>query len=536
MNDGWPDAPLGHWQPEASESPEDTARLLEAIVGLVDRFVVLPLAQAVAVALWVLHTWAFDAADATPYLLISSAEKRSGKTRLLELLELLVARPWLTGRVSAAVLARKVDAERPTLLLDETDAAFKSGAEYAEALRGILNTGHRHGGKTSLCVRQGSDFTFRDFSTFAPKALAGIGDALPDTVADRSIPVRLQRKAPNEHTGRFRRAQVEAEVAPLRERFDRWAAANVEALAAAEPALPEALDDRAQDGWEPLFAIADVAGDGWPERARRAALELSGGEEHEDDSIGVRLLADLRDVFEARQADRLGSAEIVADLVAIEESPWGDLRGKPVDGRRLAALLRPYRIKPKALRIGDKTPRGYEREQFQDSWNRYLPPRDRNTRNNGSTMRDSDDPESATGGPVLHTKYRDSWLNQADVADVALPAGAEGDEQGFGAATDEDEAELARLEAKFPGDFGQRVEATAGQRHPGPLLPGDPGFEGLARRRCLEGHLIPAEKDALVAWHRALREVDRSRQEERPPTEALRAELAAALALLAEVA
>jgi hypothetical protein len=87
--------------------PPPIGEVLDELAAFVRRFVVMSEAQADAVALWIAHTHAFDAAEQTPYLAISSAEKRSGKTRLLEVLELLVARPWLTGRVTAAVLARK---------------------------------------------------------------------------------------------------------------------------------------------------------------------------------------------------------------------------------------------------------------------------------------------------------------------------------------------------------------------------------------------------------------------------------------------
>ena len=206
-------------------------------------------------------------------LAISSAEKRSGKTRLLEVLELLVARPWFTGRVTAAVLARKVDAERPTLLLDESDAAFKGEKEYAEALRGLLNTGHRRGGKSTVCVGQGAELSYKDFSTYCPKAIAGIGK-LPDTVADRSLPIRLERRAPDEQAERFRRRDVELEAIGLRAALERLPDL-VPALEEARPDLPGALDDRAQDAAEPLLAIADHAGGDSPERARRA-LERSG--------------------------------------------------------------------------------------------------------------------------------------------------------------------------------------------------------------------------------------------------------------------
>ena len=91
---------------------------------------------------------------------------------------------------------------RPTLLLDESDAAFKGEKEYAEALRGLLNTGHRRGGKSTVCVGQGAELSYKDFSTYCAKAIAGIGK-LPDTVADRSLPIRLERRAPGEQAERF---------------------------------------------------------------------------------------------------------------------------------------------------------------------------------------------------------------------------------------------------------------------------------------------------------------------------------------------
>ena len=221
------------------------AEVLDRLVAFIRRFVVLSVAQVVLIALWIVHTHALDAADCTPYLSITSAEKRSGKTRLLEVLALLVARAWLTGRVSAAVLVRKTANEEPTLLLDESDAAFKGDKEYAEALRGILNAGFRRGGVTSLCVGQGANITYQDFPVFSPKAIAGIGK-LPDTVADRSIPIELHRRAPDEYVERFRQRKAEPEAVPLRSAAAAWAEANLTALAEAEPELPEKLDDRAQ--------------------------------------------------------------------------------------------------------------------------------------------------------------------------------------------------------------------------------------------------------------------------------------------------
>ena len=198
----------------------DGAALLDSLCGYVRRFVALSDAQLRIIVLWVVHTYLLSFIDCTPYLAITSAEKQCGKTRLLEVLERLVANPWQTGRVTAAVLIRKIDAVQPTLLLDESDAAFGGEKEYAEALRGVLNTGYRRGGTASCCVGKGAETTFKDFSTFCPKAIAGIGK-LPDTVADRSIPIRLKRAARGkESVEKFRLRDVERETAELRQRIE----------------------------------------------------------------------------------------------------------------------------------------------------------------------------------------------------------------------------------------------------------------------------------------------------------------------------
>jgi len=355
------------WEPEPVP---DGAALLDDVVTYIRKYVVLAPQQADAEALWTAHTHAIDAADCTPYLHITSPEKRSGKTKNEETLEPIVKDPWLTGHVTAAVLIRRIQRDAPTMLLDESDAAFKVESEYTETLRAVLNCGHRRGMKTSLCVKSGAGFDLVDFETFCPKAIAGIG-RLPDTVADRSIRIELRRRAPNEPVARFRRREVEAEALPLRERLERWAAAHLDGLRNARPSIPAALDDRAADGWEALLSIADAAGGHWPQRARGAALALSCGDVRDDDSLHVQLLSDIRGVFEERDLDRLSSAELVAYLNAIEESPWGDYKNKPLDPRRLGWLLKPFGVKPTKTRDGDSTSRHYQRWAFDDAWARY---------------------------------------------------------------------------------------------------------------------------------------------------------------------
>jgi hypothetical protein len=303
------------------------------------------------------------------YIAITSAEKESGKTLLLEVLNLLVANPWLTGRATAAVLPRKIDVDRPTLLLDESDTAFKGDRDYAEALRGVLNTGYRRSGKTTVCVGQGVEIGFKDFSTFCPKAIAGIGK-LPDTVQSRSIPIRLKRKAPGETVERFRERDVTDQARPLRDALQFVALGVVPELAPARPELPDELGDRAQDVWEPLLAIADLAAGDWPEQAREAAKTLSANGNAEDGSAGVLLLTDIRTVFAERDVDRLPTEILLDALRELDESPWADWYGKPLSARGLAKLLRPYAIGPHS----DGTSRGYRKEAFEDAWTRYLPP------------------------------------------------------------------------------------------------------------------------------------------------------------------
>ena len=386
------------------------AALLDDIAAFVRRYVVLTPDQASATALWVVHSYAIDAADASPYLHITSPEKRSGKTRLLEVLDLLAARPWFTGRVTAAVLQRRLERDHPSLLLDETDAAFKKESEYSEALRAILNAGHRRGCLAWLCVGKGHELA--SFDVFGPKALAGIGK-LPETVADRCIRIVLRRRAPNESVTRFRRREAEEEAGSLRERAERWAAANVEALRALRPHIPDYIDDRAIDGWEPLFAIADTAGGDWSQRARMVALALSHVDVRDDDSVGVKLLSDILAVFEDKSIDKLPTAEMLTALNALEESPWGDWKGRLLTPRGLAGLLRPFAIKSVDIRAGDSVLKGYRRETFTDAWERYLP---------GYSPIPA---ESATSATNAAPESESEPPDVADVADVALPTGIE---------------------------------------------------------------------------------------------------------------
>jgi hypothetical protein len=395
-------------------TPTSGGEILTDVLDFVRRFVYLSDAQARLVSMWVAHTHAIGSSTTTPYLSINSAVKQSGKTRLLECLELLVARPWLTGRITAACLVRKVDQVRPTLLLDESDAAFGGDKEYAEALRGILNTGFYAGGVASCCVGQGTNITFKDFKTFCAKAIAGIG-VLPDTVQDRSIPIRLQRKRPGETVARFRKRHAKHEAAAIKSDVSDWMQSIADQLKDAEPSLPDELSDRQQDGMEPLLAIADVAGGDWPEAVRRAAIEIFGSQAADDQNIGVQLLADIRTILQSLDDDKITSADLLAKLKEVETSPWADWsKGKGLSTNGLARLLKPFGISPKGtIRVEDRTAKGYSWDSFQDAFSRYLP---------SVTLKPDSQPSQASQPACLLTETRFSQPSQLPFVTLAKSA------------------------------------------------------------------------------------------------------------------
>ncbi len=345
------------------------ADYLTAIEQFVCRYVAFPSEhEPVAVALWVAHAHLVEQFETSPPLAITSAEMRSGKTRLLDVLELLVPHPFRVVTPSEAVVYT-VLAQRPrrTMLLDEADAIFGARtAERYEGLRAILNAGNRQGTPVLRVKLEGRRREVDEFDVYGPKAIAGIGK-LPDTVADRSIPIRLKRRAPGEEVARFRSRLAREEAAAL-------PALPVTVVTVVTlPQTPMELNDRAADSWEPLLWIADAAGADWAPRARLAAIAI-GSVEEDQVSVGIRLLTDIRDAFEspAMGVDHLSTHELLQRLHEIEESPWADWYGKPLSARGLAKLLEPYRVRPQHRRVGSGDMRGYFRSEFVDAWRRYL--------------------------------------------------------------------------------------------------------------------------------------------------------------------
>ena len=361
--------------PPWGEGDTTGAELLADVEGFLGRFVAYPSEAArVAHVLWVAHAHAMDAWESTPRIAFLSPEPGSGKTRALEITELLAPRPVEAVNVTPAYLFRKVgdEAGAPTILFDEIDTVFGPKAKRDnEEIRGLLNAGHRRGAVAGRCVVKGKTILTEEIPAYCAVALAGLGD-LPDTILTRSVIVRMRRRAPSEAIEPYRRREHSAEGHELRDRIEIWTSGIIEALGAARPSMPTGIEDRDADVWEPLLAIADAAGGDWPERARVTAVTLvtlARGDRR--GSLGIRLLTDLREVFGEREA--VFTADIIEGLLALDEAPWGDIHGKAPDVRGLARRLRPYGIESKSVRVGDRAAKGYRREDLHDAWERCAP-------------------------------------------------------------------------------------------------------------------------------------------------------------------
>ncbi|MGA2686376.1 MAG: DUF3631 domain-containing protein [Verrucomicrobiota bacterium] len=340
--------------PEPWPDPVGGAQVLDAVATTFANYVALPAGAADALALWTAHAHCFKAFIHSPRLNLFSPEKGCGKTTLLDVVCSLTPRALRTESITPAVLFRLVELHKPILALDEVDTYLADNDE----LRGLLNAGHKRGARA-----------------FAPAVLAGIGH-LQGTLHDRSVQIRLVRARPGEVMARFdsRRTARERE---LSRQLARWTRDNFKRLEACDPAMPADCFNRLADNWRPLMAIAEIAGGPWPERARTAFTLLTSNEDLEAQGYGVMLLRDLRDLFTADGVDRLTSATIVERLNQMEDRPWCDERkGHGVNANWLSRKLRPFSIQPRTIRTGvgqDETAKGYQLDDFAESFGRYLP-------------------------------------------------------------------------------------------------------------------------------------------------------------------
>lgn len=380
----------------------DGGNLLDEIRSTIKRFITSTEEVIIAATLWIVLTWLVGSVEILPIAAITAPEKRCGKTTLLAIFGRLVKRPLVASNISSAATFRTIEAHSPTLLVDEADTFLKDNEE----LRGVMNSGHSR--ETAFVIRTvGENFEPKRFSTFCPKAISGIG-SLPATMMDRAIELKLRRKLPTEKIERLRHA-APGIFEELCSKLARFADDSAPAIKGARPTLPDALNDRAQDNWEPLLAIADIAGGEWPEKARKTALKMSGGE-HETFTTSSELLKDIKEVFKKKAVDKLSTIDLLSALTSDTLKPWATYyRDKPMTPTQLAGKLRGYGIHPKNLKVGsgNVVNKGYVLADFSDAFTRYLAA---DTPENTATPLPDDNPTE---------NIDDSGSGKGSVADVA---------------------------------------------------------------------------------------------------------------------
>ena len=330
----------------------DGADLLDEIAATYARYLVLPEGGESVMSLWTVHTYALAAAEHTPYVALVSPTKRCGKSTALALARTLTRRPLAADNISPAAIYRVIEAHAPTLLIDELDRVSPDSDIWS-----ILNSGHTRGG----CVLRvaGDDHEPRAFGTFGPKLISYIRPArspVPATLEDRSIRIVLLRQRRSERRARLRSRELEQLAAPIRQRLMRWSSDHIEDLAAARPIVPQELDHRAADGWEPLLGIGDAAGGRWPELARRLAIAYSVDRATDERELpGVLLLVDLGELIRegTLTPDGHGYAAAAMTLLlhALPDRPWarwGRRDPRPLTEHALGRLLRPHGVRSRS--------------------------------------------------------------------------------------------------------------------------------------------------------------------------------------------
>lgn len=331
--------------------------LIEDIQTFLSKYVFLPSDEATLVlSLFVAHTWRYDAAYATPYIYLHSPEPQSGKTKCLEVMGTLVKNPMMGASLTDAVTFRAIEEFEPTLILDEVDTVFNGSKN--EPMRAVLNSGYRHSGHVWRVEKSMP----RRFMTYCPKLLAGIQNlALPETIRDRSIPIRMRRKPKSVQIEPFylRDVRGSRELESILSRLELWSQQHYEDLLEARPEPIREISDRQWEISEPLISIADLFGN--EDEARKALVKLfEESAEQEGVSEQTQLLVDIAEAFKIYGMKRISSRILLEKL------------GRDWSGKKLANSIACYGIHPKPLRINNEVVKGYEFNDFKPIFESYL--------------------------------------------------------------------------------------------------------------------------------------------------------------------
>lgn len=363
-----------------SDSDSYSAQLLDRIDHFIRRFLILPKeSDYVVVTLWIAHTYFLHKLRTTPRLLIISPEYGCGKSRVLEVLEALCFKGEKLDHFSRSYLMRTVDELRketgksPTLLLDELDIKWASKSEEGETIRAFGNSGYRDSGSYGITEGEGKNRKPVKFKTFAPMALAGKGEIMPESVTSRGVIIRMQRRAGREVIEDFLRPAVVDQALDLVECLENWSDLNAEDVPHLAPSLP--VLDREREVWLPLFTVAELGGARWQEKALHALADYESLKENDSVSRERELLKDVHKVFEKLGVDTLRSSVLIEELCKLPETDWNSFNfGKPINERSLAKKMKPYEITPRQIRFGDSTFKGYYKSEVEKAFRRYEDP------------------------------------------------------------------------------------------------------------------------------------------------------------------
>ena len=364
------------WNVEPWPDPVETQALLREISAKISKYIVMRPEAVTATVLWTMTAWAHEGATHSPILAAISVEPDSGKSTLLGVLRFLVPKPFVSVEPTGPSVYRTIDREHPTLIIDEADDLFYRKSD----LRAIVNAGWSRGTKIP---RQG-----RWYDPFCPKILGILGKTkLPRTIASRSIILRMWPKKPDERAEDFAYAD-DPEFSTIRRKLARWTADNVRIIKELKPPQPPGFNNRLSANWKLPLQIAQLAGGGWPEQARRSAVYLS--RTPYEPSIGVQLLAALRTMFVQNRTE-ITSEQVVQELLADPDSQWHEYRGRgPITKHQVAALLKDFEIRPVVVhptKRADVSRHGYRAAQFEDAFARFLP-RSRTSEHSGACAGD----------------------------------------------------------------------------------------------------------------------------------------------------
>lgn len=355
---------------------------LDRIETFIKRFLILPTESDYTVfTLWIAHTHFMHKLKTTPRLALISPEFGCGKSRSLEVLQTLCFQGLTLAHQTRSYLMRKVEditaisGKPPTLLIDEIDTVFRSKIdESSEALRAFANTGYRIGGIYGITEGDRKK-TPTEFKTFAPMALAGKGEVLPESVMTRAIVIRLQKRMGAEEIEDFLEDELVAlQADSFREELQNWADYCAEDISFIRPEM--SVKDREREVWLPLFKVAYLAGEEWIKKAEVALANYQKDKSEDSLPRERELLGDVWNIFQKADKERIKSSHVVIALTGLEDSEWNTYNyGKPISEKALAKKLRTYGIRPIQMRFEDgQNARGYLRNEVAVAVRRYLDP------------------------------------------------------------------------------------------------------------------------------------------------------------------